>query len=181
MNLHSYLENLLSKKTILLYHGLNSNPASDKKKYLNENGINLIQGHHDYKKEFDDDQGKKFMIEQESIARSCDILMGISFGGYVAYMLACRLKKSLILINPAINRDVTKTSIKKYDYRYENMKPKKIEYFYGENDKAVIFNDQKNIIDHSIADFIKIKNMEHRVPIKFFKEICQQSKLLKEG
>ena len=179
MNLHTYLENLLSQKTVLLYHGLNSNPASDKKKYLHEIGVNLTQGHHDYKKEFDLDQGQKFMSEQESIAKSYDIIMGISFGGYVAYMLACRLKKPVILINPAINRSVTKTNIKEYNYQYENMKPKKIEYFYGENDKAVIFNDQKNIVDHSITDFIKIKNMEHRVPIKFFKEICEQSKLLK--
>lgn len=179
MNLYSYLENLLSQKTVLLYHGLGSNPASDKKNYLKKMNIELTQDHHDYKKEFDFDGGKSFMIEQETKAKSYDIIMGISFGGYVAYMLACRLQKPVILINPAINRSVTKTNIKEYSYEYQNMKPKKIEYFCGENDKAVIFNDQKNIVDHSITDFYKIKGMEHRVPISFFKEICEQSKLLK--
>ena len=179
MNLYTYLENVLVNKTVILYHGLGSNPASDKKKYLNEIGISLKQDHHDYQKEYDLDRGKSFMIEQEKNANGYNIIMGISFGGYVAYMLACRLRKPLILINPAINRSVTKINIKEYNYQYENMKPKKIEYFYGENDKAVIFNDQKNIVDHSITDFYKIKNMEHRVPIKFFKKICEQSKLLK--
>lgn len=179
MNLYTYLENLINNKKIILYHGLNSNPASDKKKYLQTIGVDLTQDHHDYKKEYQKDHGESFMLEQENKAKGYNIIMGISFGGYVAYMLACRLRKPVILINPAINRSVTKTSISEYNYNYQNMKPLKIEYFHGELDKAVLFSEQKKVIDTSITKFIEIKSMEHRVPIKFFKEICEKSELLK--
>jgi predicted esterase YcpF (UPF0227 family) len=180
MNLYTYLENALVNKTVILYHGLGSNPASDKKKYLNKIGTSLKQDHHDYQKEYDLDRGKSFMIEQQTKANGYNVIMGISFGGYVAYMLACRLQKPLILINPAINRSVTKTKIGEYNYEYQNMKPLEIEYFHGEKDTSVRFEDNKKMVPNDITTtFHEIAGMEHRVPISFFKKICQQSQILK--
>lgn len=179
MNLYAYLENILTNKKLILYHGLNSNPASDKKKFLKGMDIDLTQDHHDYQKEYDLDKGESFMLEQENKASGYNVIMGISFGGYVAYMLACRLQKSLILINPAINRSVTSTKIGEYNYEYARLKPKEIEYFYGEKDNSVRFEDNKMIVPNDVTTFYEIKGMEHRVPIKFFAEICRQSQILK--
>lgn len=179
MNLYTYLENILTNKKVILYHGLNSNPASDKKKFLKGIGVDLTQDHHDYQKEYDLDCGKSFMLEQEDKAKAYNVIIGISFGGYVAYMLACRLQKPLILINPAINRSVTRTKIKEYDYEYTNLKPKEIEYFYGEKDNSVRFEDNKVTVPNDLTTFFEIKGMEHRVPIKFFAEICRKSQILK--
>lgn len=180
MNLYTYLENILTNKKVILYHGLNSNPASDKKKFLKGIGIDLTQDHHDYQKEYDLDRGKSFMLEQENKASGYNVIMGISFGGYVAYMLACRLQKiPLILINPAINRSVTKTKIGDYNYEYTNLKPQKIEYFYGEKDTSVRLEDNKKMVPNDVTTFYEIKKMEHRVPISFFADICRQSQILK--
>ena len=179
MNLYTYLENVLTNKKVILYHGLNSNPASDKKKFLKDMNIDLTQDHHDYQKEYDLDRGKSFMLEQQSKASGYNVIMGISFGGYVAYMLACHLQKPLILINPAINRSVTKTKIGYYNYEYQNMKPREIEYFYGEKDTSVRLEDNKEIVPKDITTFYGISGMEHRVPISFFAKICRQSQILK--
>jgi hypothetical protein len=179
MNLYTYLENVLTNKKVILYHGLNSNPASDKKKFLKDMNIDLTQDHHDYQKEYDFDRGESFMLEQQNKANGYNVIMGISFGGYVAYMLACRLQKPLILINPAINRSVTKTKIGEYNYEYKNMRPKEIEYFYGEKDTSVKPSENMIIVPKDITTFYGIVDMEHRVPIKFFAEICRKSQILK--
>lgn len=176
MNLYQYLESL-SGKTVVMYHGLGGNKSSDRKRILAKMGVTLLQETHDYKKEYEKDKGESFMKEQELKIGQANVIMGISFGGYVAYLLASKAQKPLILINPAINRAVSTTSIKNFEYETNGLKSPKIEVFYGEKDTNVLVNDQKKILGEK-CQYIEIKEMAHRVPNTFFQEICNKSKIL---
>lgn len=189
MNLYTYLEELLEKKqdgrTILIYHGLNSNVDKEKVKYFEAKGFRVIMEKHDYRGEYGTqdnpgDRGKSFMKSQEAIAKNADIIIGISFGGYVAYLLGCQLQKDVILINPALNRSVTKTAIQNYDYPFNEKRAKRIEYFHGANDTMVTATKSLEVLEKPTGYYkeIKIPDMEHRVPFKKFKQICEQSHIL---
>ena len=187
MNLYSYLEEKLEndKKTILIYHGLNGNIDKEKIKYLTNKGFHVIMEKHDYRREYgtievSNDRAKSFMQKQEQIARKADIIIGTSFGGYVAYLLGCQLQKDIILINPALNRKVTKTAIQDYDYPFNEKKAKRIEYFHGANDTTVTAKTSIEVLEKPSLYYKEtvIPEMEHKVPFKKFKTICKMSKIL---
>ena len=187
MNLYTYLETLIEKpdgRTILIYHGLGGGIDEQKIKYFENKGFNVIMKKHDYRKEFGTkeqphDKGKSFMQEQESIAKNADIIIGSSFGGYVAYLLGCQLHKDLILINPALNRSVTKTAIQEFDYPHNEKKAKSIEYFHGSEDTVVTAKTSMDVLRKpSKYKEVVMQGMGHNTPFKKFKQICEISEIL---
>lgn len=189
MNLYTYLEEVIDKiapdgRTILIYHGLNGGVDEQKVNYFESKGFKVIMKKHDYRKEFGTlenpgDKGKSFMQRQEKIAKSADIIIGSSFGGYVAYLLGCQLHKDLILINPALNRSVTKTAIQEFDYPHNEHMAKSIEYFHGSEDTVVTAKTSIDVLrkPNKYREVI-MQGMGHNTPFKKFKEICEQSEIL---
>lgn len=166
-------------KTILIYHGFGSSPNSDRNKTFTKLGYNVISELHDYGKEYLTDYGKSFMDKQIDISKSADIILGISFGGYVAYELSKIHNKPCLLINPALDRDRSKSSTKHYDFVKGTFEPY-VEFYYGCDDQNVdplitieyLENNYKNYTINPIA------GMGHRVPHLFFSKIIKQSKLI---
>lgn len=167
-------------KKVLVLHGLGSEPNSHRQKMLEKLGFEVIQEHHNYKLEWEKDKGESFFNKQLEIAKTCNLIIGISFGGYVAYHLSHATGINTMLINPALDRSKSKTEIKDYIMNY-NYKPCQIELYVGENDKSV---PPENAIDymkeHDDNVVINtIPKMEHRVPDEFFVKILKLSKFSK--
>jgi predicted esterase YcpF (UPF0227 family) len=167
-------------KKCLLLHGLGSEPNSNRQRMLEKKGLSVIQEQHEYKTEWAIDRGESFFKRQLEIAKKCDVLIGISFGGYIAYHLSKALGKPAILINPAIDRSKSKTEIRDYVMEY-NINPSTYELFCGENDKSVPMEYAIEWMNEHKEDYRLeiIKGLEHRVPDEYFIEILNKSKILK--
>lgn len=174
---HKYLK---FKNTALLYHGLGGSPSPMREKSLTKRGFNVINEHHDYVEEYNFDFGKS-LFERELIkAEKSNLIIGISFGGYLAYHLAKATGTDCILINPALDRSISKTSLKKdFDIKYEK-KVCSIDVYSGCFDRIV---DYEKTLDylikwHPSANFTAIE-AEHRIPIKTFSKIIKESRFIK--
>jgi hypothetical protein len=95
--------------------------------------------------------------------------------------LAGYLSKDLVLINPGLDRNKTKLDIKFFDIE-PMRKFGKIETFLGSEDKLIdklitlqFFEENKINSEIKIID-----GMEHRLPLNYFEEIYNKSKLLKQ-
>lgn len=166
-------------KTILIYHGFGSSPNIDRNKTFIKKGYNVISDLHDYAYEWNMDMGKSFMDKQIEISKDVDIILGISFGGYIAFELSKIHNKSGILINPALDRDKSKSMIKHYDFKKGNYNPN-IEFYYGCDDTNV---DPLITLDYLSKTYNNytinpIVGMGHRVPHIYFSQIVKSSKLI---
>jgi len=192
MNLYTYLEQLVEKtkenndRNILIYHGLDGGVDKKKVSYLENKGFSVTMQKHNYRKEFGTkenpgDKGKSFMEKQQALASKADIIIGSSFGGYVAYLLGCEKHKDLILINPALNRSVTKTAIQEFDYPHNKKQANNIEYFHGSEDTVVTSTYSLEVLKKGsgpIYNKITMQGMGHTTPFEKFKEICEMSEIL---
>ena len=130
-NINNYLK---FDKTVAMYHGLGSAPNKDRNKTFTKLGYNLISELHDYKELFYKDLGKDFFDTEIEKIKDCNLIVGISFGGYIAYHLSLATGIPAILINPALDRLKSKTDMNKhFDMQYE-LKGSNIEVFCGVND-----------------------------------------------
>jgi hypothetical protein len=165
----------LDKKCIM-FHGLGARPNANRAAMLEKLGYEVIQEQHDYTAEWNKDMGESFFKAQLDKAKGCDLIIGISFGGYIAYNLAKATGNPAILINPAIDRSKTKTEIKEYVMDYQP-KPTSIELFCGENDISVPPQNAIEFVNMQgdDAEITMIPKMEHRVPDSFFKQILKGS------
>ncbi len=109
-------------KKAIYYPGLGSGVEPGMTQILKYFGYKLRQKELDYYDIWDEDKGKTFMEKEFDNAKDADLIVGISFGGYVAYHVAKATGKKCILINPALDRKKTKTGIYDFDMDYE---PKK--------------------------------------------------------
>lgn len=167
-------------KTCVLYHGLGSQPAISREQLLNKAGYNVISEHFDYDLEWDVDQGKSLFEKQLEVVKNVDLIIGISFGGYLAYKLSKATGKDVILINPALDRAKSQSVIKDFDIPDSNL-VSNIEIFFGfldtsvPMDYAIDYLKRRKEYDYSAYT---IKDMAHRVPDNFFKEIVETSCLI---
>lgn len=167
-------------KTCVLYHGLGSQPALSRTQLLNKAGYNVISELFDYDAEWDLDEGKSLFEKQLEVVKNVDLIIGISFGGYLGYQLSKATGKDLILINPALDRAKSKSLIKDFDIPEYNL-PSNIEIFFGELDTTV---PKQYCIDYlnrnnEPFEYHILEDMSHKVPDNYFKEILFRSKLIK--
>lgn len=169
----------INKKCLLL-HGLGSEPNPNRQRMIEKLGYEVIQELHDYKAEWAKDMGESFFKTQLEKANNVDLIIGISFGGYIAYHLSKATGVPAILINPAIDRSKSKTEIKDYVMNY-NPQESTYELFCGENDKSVPMQYAIEWMDNHNEKYKLevIKKMEHRVPDEFFTEILKKSDFTK--
>lgn len=177
-----------SNKSVIMYHGYWSSiddpdyspePDYDRMEVLEDMGIQSVTDVIDYDQEWYLDRCRTlFLIEAEK-AKKFDVIMGSSLGGYMAYKLAGHLSKDLILINPAIDRSVTRLDIKEFDCP-NGKNFKKVEVFLGERDMLI---DKRITMNYLKKEGVKcdaylVPRMEHRTPIHFFESIVRSSKIL---
>lgn len=169
----------LNSKKVVIYHGLGSKPAPLRNRLLEKIGYEVTCDFFDYEYFWDLDEGKSLFEQELKKSASTDLIIGISFGGYLAYHLAKALNKNLVLINPALDRNKSKTKIKDFDIEYESHKIN-IECFFGQNDTSVPKEYNMDYLQREKDPFscYIIPEMAHRVPNEYFMEIIKRSKLI---
>ena len=166
-------------KTCVIYHGLGSKPAISRIQLMNKVGYEVISDLFDYDLEWDIDQGKSLFETQLKVVENVDLIIGISFGGYLGYNLSKATGKDLILINPALDRSKSQSVIKDFDIPKFNQKSN-MEVFFGEFDTSVPKEYAQEFLKAKGEDYVSfiIKDMLHRVPDNYFKEIIEKSKII---
>ena len=92
-------------KKVVMYHGLGGTPAGTTKRVLNQHGLGVLFEFFDYEKEWVKDHGKSMFEKELKKIEKTDLIIGNSYGGYLAYQLSKATGKDLLLINPALDRD----------------------------------------------------------------------------
>lgn len=168
-------------KTVAIYHGLGSAPNKDRNRTFTKLGYNVISELHDYKDYFYKDLGESFFKQELEKIKNCNLLIGLSYGGYIAYHLSKATGIPAILINPALDRLRSKTEMNKHCLMEYTPVESSIEVFCGELDTSVDPNITKSYLKEigSDVDVRMIKKMAHRVPHIHFSQIIKSSKLIK--
>ena len=166
-------------KVCVLYHGLGSKPAPSRINMLNDEGYVVLCEQFDYHKEWEEDRGESLFKRELKKIRKVDLIVGISFGGYLAYKLSKATGIDTLLINPALNRDRSKSVIKHYNTGDFNEKSK-VEIFFGESDTSVTKEYTHEYLESVEQEYIShiVKGMAHRIPDSYFKYIIENSKLI---
>ena len=147
---------------IAFFHGLESEPISDKSQYLHKHYTNAYTPALDYKT--NKTIFKDILTEIYNLDYKLDLLIGSSFGGFLAFKLSTHLNLPTLLFNPALSRQ-----------------PYKIDTstgFYSNKHKVVLGLTDDVIIPKTTEDRIKSKkshkwdlnyeNIGHRTPIDIF-------------
>lgn len=166
-------------KKCIVYHGLNSKPSLSRTKMLNSFGYDVLAQYFNYHNEWNKDKGKSLFARELVKASKTDLILGISFGGYLAYQLSKATGADLLLINPAIDRKKSKSVIKDFDIENFN-KTSNIEIFSGSLDTVVPVKNAELYLKEKGEkyDLSIIDGMGHRTPNKTFLEILKNSKLI---
>ena len=166
-------------KKVIFFHGLGGKPNETIKKVLEHFGYNVKFPHIDYYDEWDYDECKSLFEESIYLAKDCDLVIGLSLGGYLAYLVANHLGNDCILINPGIDRSKTKLEIKEFDCP-KSMNNCNLEVFLGDKDDLIPNEYTINYLkDNNIKSKIHIvKGMEHGFDLNEFIDILKSSNLI---
>ena len=184
-------ESFGSGKKMAIYHGYWSSiqdpddipteaPAYDRLKVLKEVGVTANCDLIDYDSEWMLDKCQSMFHRELDKCKDVDVIMGFSLGGYTAYRLASYLSKDVILVNPALDRKITRLIIKEFDVPHKK-NFSRIEVFFGDKDDLIprgytIRYLQSNGIDF---DGYLVRGMGHNTPLPYFNQIIRSSNLLK--
>lgn len=159
-------------KKVTYYHGLGGSPNKQITKMFSRYGYDAYTPYINYEKEWYFDKGKSMFLRELARAKNSDIIMGLSFGGYVAYNVAKALNKKCVLINPSINREKSLLDIRNFDMDYDPTFPK-IKVFFGTLDDLVVDRYQIDVLNRNGDDYdaIYIEDMEHCMTLYEFAEI----------
>ena len=168
-----------NSKSVIVYHGLGGSPSQDRIDCLESIGYKVIYPHIDYELEWRKDKCRSIFDSQVDLAKNVDLIIGLSLGGYMAFELSGILNKNCILINPALNRDITKLDIKYFDINHGD-EYGFMDVYLGENDTLIDKNITLEYLKDRNVDFKYsiVNGMEHRTPIEHFSEIVNKSKIV---
>jgi hypothetical protein len=169
-------------KTCIFYHGLCGEPISWVKTMLNEKGYYVHQEHIDFYKEWYKDRGQSMMEKQFKKAEKADLIAGLSFGGYVAYLAAKSSGSDLLLVNPAVNRARSTTGIGNFRVPELN-KDINIEVFFGQMDMVVPSRYTQEFFQKTGEKYTawQVNNMQHGISNLDFHIIINHSELIKKA
>jgi len=141
-------------KKVIFFHGYGGEPISEITEIFKYIGCETIQQHIDYDEEWEKDFGKSITEQSIELAKDCDLIIGLSLGGYTAHLIANHLEKKCILINPGLDRSRSLLDIKEFDYpQIVNNCP--LEVYLGGRDFQ--------IPNHYTTEFIERMGIEARV------------------
>lgn len=149
-------------KKILYLHGLESKVGGVKETYLRENN-KVLAPSLDYSKPLD-----LSGLVSDTYQFNPDLIIGSSFGGYYAEMVARFTKTEVLLLNPQIMPDLFKLP------SHIHVKARR----YGHK-RTIILGMKDDIVPPKVtkdyykdkAKFIELKNVGHRIPLKEFVDI----------
>ncbi len=158
---------------VLLIHGLGGSPSEEKSKVFRDLGYEVVFPFIDYDMEWEKDKFKSKFIEILNLANDCDLIVGQSIGGYLAYLLNKATNIETIIINPALDRTKTKLNIKNFDVNFKNINNGTLSVYIGSDDILVLpIYTLDYIKDNNINAYVEIvEGMEHRVSPKFLNTI----------
>lgn len=134
------------KGTVLYLHGFPDNPSQNITNQLENEGFKVINQKIMWGKAFK--ENKQALIDNLSRkAKQADIIIGSSFGGYIAFLLTGLTKTPCILINPAISIHTIKAKSGP-EHADPNL------YFYDKKDKEEYDNNITKITSHFIDNDI---------------------------
>lgn len=169
-----------NKKKVIVFHGLGGQVHPDRISTLKNLGYEVVYPHIDYEMEWDKDKAKSLFNKSIELSKDCDLVIGMSLGGYLGDLVANYLGIDCILINPALDRNKTKLSIKDFDCPHLLNKCN-MEIFLGDKDTLIPKEYTLDYInDNNINCEVYHINMEHRCLIDNFIEILNQSSLIKK-
>ncbi len=143
-------------KKLIFVHGYGGEPIpfiTELFKYL---GYETIQQYIDYDYEWDLDECKSITEESIELSKDCDVVIGLSLGGYTANLIANKLRKKCILINPGIDRDRSQLEIKDFNYPLEK-NDINLEVFLGARDFQ--------IPNHYTTEYLKRNGIKARIEV----------------
>jgi predicted esterase YcpF (UPF0227 family) len=134
-------------KKAIFFHGYGGEPIPVITEIFKHLNYEMIQPDIDFDEEWDFDNCKSLFYESIDNASDCDLIIGLSLGGYLAYLVANALGKDCIIINPGIDRSKTLLHIKEFDCpKLENKC--NLEVFLGDRDIQI---PNKNTINYLLA------------------------------
>ena len=167
-------------KKVVMYHGLGGCPAGSTKRVLNRHGLGVLFEYFDFAKEWFKDHGKSMFEKELKKIERTDLIIGNSYGGYLAYQLSKATGKDLILINPALDRDKSTTGLGWFDIPYYNEKSR-IELFLGEYDITVRKEYTLDYLNGRNDEFTAyiLKNTDHGISNQHINMMLSNSYIIK--
>ena len=167
----------MNGKKIIFFHGYGGTPIQEVTEILNYLGAEeVIQTYIDYDYEWDLDKCKSLFEKSLIQSKDCDLIIGLSMGGYTAHLVANNLNKDCILINPGLDRERSRVHVKDFDCD-KTINNCNLEVYLGDMDYQIPNNYTTEYLDrHSINARIEIiKNMGHVFNIHEFVDILKMS------
>ena len=175
-------------KSAIIYHGYwggadeDDHPDSpdDRLELLDSHGVSATCDIINYDREWALDKCKSLFEREAEKCKNVDVLIGFSLGGYMAFKLAGYLSKDVILVNPAIDRSITKLHIKEFNAP-KSMNFGNMEVYLGEKDTLI---DKEVTLRYLKKNGIKCESwivggMQHGTSLWQFNKIIENSKILK--
>ena len=180
-------------KKLIFLHGYGGIPIPEVTEIFKVIGWETIQHHIDYDLEWDRDRCKSITEKVVGDGRDCDLIIGLSLGGYTAHLVSNHLVKDCILINPGIDReksqvflgnqfpvgDVELNDTKDFDFPMYFNKCR-LEVYLGRRDFQIPNNRTTDYLKKMgiIADVYYIEKMYHIFNIQEFIDIIKNSKFI---
>jgi hypothetical protein len=152
---------------VAFFHGLDSDPISDKNYKLRQFFDEVYDPKMDYRNESDLFNKVLSHLKKNPV----DLLIGSSMGGYFAYCLSTHLGIRTLLFNPAVHSRPINTNVSMGDLKSNHLiilgtkdiviKPQPtVEFFKSVDNCSIIFED-----------------IEHTIPIEIFKKYISLYKI----
>ena len=168
-------------KKVIFFHGYGGEPIPEITEIFKYIGWETIQQHIDYDEEWDLDSCKSITEKSADLAKDCDLVIGLSLGGYTAHLISNQLEKDCILINPGIDRSRSLLHIKDFDYP-QVVNNCRLEVFLGGRDFQIPNNYTTEFIERKgiCARVEKLEKMYHVFNLEEFIHIVKMSDFIFE-
>ena len=169
----------MKNKKVIFFHGYGGEPIQPITEIFNYIGYDVIQSHIDYDYEWDLDKGKSLFEDSIRQSSDCDLIIGLSLGGYTANLVANHLSKNCIIINPGIDRERSRLHIKDFDCDTKTNNCD-LEVYLGNRDFQIPNNYTLEYLErNNIKARIEIiENMEHCFNMNEFIAIMKMSNFI---
>lgn len=179
-------------KKLIFLHGYGGEPIPEITEIFKVIGWETIQHYIDYDEEWDKDRCKSITEKVAEDGRDCDLIIGLSLGGYTAHLVANHLGKDCILINPGIDREKSQVFLgnqfptggelevkKDFDFPMEFNKCR-LEVFLGGRDFQIPNSRTTDYLEKMgiKADVYLFEKMYHVFNIEEFIDIIRTSKFI---
>ncbi len=179
-------------KKVIFLHGYGGEPIPEVTEIFKEIGWQTKQPHIDYDVEWDIDYCKSVTEKVVDKSGDCDLIIGLSMGGYTAHLVANHLGKDCILINPGIDRERSQVFLgNQFPTNNESYEGKDFDFpmeFGKCNLEVYLGGKDFQIPNHYTTDYLKkmnikadvyfLEKMYHVFNKEEFKRIIKMSKFI---